>query len=100
MKHNTFGQLFCGQMRQRFNLDGVGPITSGIKLTAFHRKNVTRTVKYGGGGSVMVWGCFAASGAGRLAIIDGTMNSMLYQKIMKENVRQAVCEFLGYAAGQ
>ncbi len=40
----------------------------------------------------MVWGCFAASGPGRLAIIDGTMNSALYQKILKENVRPSVCD--------
>ncbi|KAF7645946.1 hypothetical protein LDENG_00195770 [Lucifuga dentata] len=38
----------------------------------------------------MVWGCFAASGPGRLAVIDGTMNSALYQKILKENVRPSV----------
>ena len=35
---------------------------------------------------------FAASGPGRLAIIDGTMNSGLYQKILQENVRASVCE--------
>ncbi len=40
----------------------------------------------------MVWGCFAASGPGRIAIIDGTMNSALYQKILKENVRPSVCD--------
>ncbi len=40
----------------------------------------------------MVWGCFAASGPGGLAIIDGTMNSALYQKILKENVRPSVCD--------
>ncbi len=41
----------------------------------------------------MVRGCFAASGPGRLAIIiDGTMNSALYQKILKENVRTSVCD--------
>jgi len=40
----------------------------------------------------MVWGCFAASGPGRLAIIDGTMNSALYWKILKENVRPSVCD--------
>ncbi len=59
--------------------------------TAFHKK-IILTVKHGGGGSVMVWGCFAASGPGRLAIIDGTMNSALYQKILKENVRPSVCD--------
>ncbi len=40
----------------------------------------------------MVWGCFAASGPGRLAIIDETMNSVLYPKILKENVRPSVCD--------
>ncbi len=40
----------------------------------------------------MVWGCFAASGPGWLAIIDGTMNSAFYQKILKENVRPSVCD--------
>ncbi len=40
----------------------------------------------------MVWGCFTASETGRLAIIDGTMNSALYQKILKENVRLSVCD--------
>ncbi len=54
--------------------------------TAFHKKNIIPTVKHGGG-SVIVSGCFAASGPGRLAIIDGTMNSALYQKILKENIR-------------
>ncbi|KAI4884115.1 hypothetical protein NFI96_032765 [Prochilodus magdalenae] len=57
--------------------------------TAFQKENITPTVKYGGG-SVMVWGCFAASGPGRLAVINGTMNSTVYQKILKENVRPSV----------
>ncbi len=59
--------------------------------TAFHKKNVIPTVKHGGG-RVMVWGYFAALGPGWLAIIDGTMNSALYQKILKENVRPSVCD--------
>uniref|UniRef100_A0A8C4SI19 Tc1-like transposase DDE domain-containing protein n=1 Tax=Erpetoichthys calabaricus TaxID=27687 RepID=A0A8C4SI19_ERPCA len=51
------------------------------------------TLKHGGGSIiVMVWGCFAASGPGRLAVIDGTMNSTVYQKILKENVRPSVCQ--------
>ncbi len=70
--------------------------------TAFHKKNIIPTVKHGGGGSVMVWGCFAASGPGRLAIIDGTMNSALYQKGECPSISlwpQAQAH-LGYAAGQ
>ncbi len=58
--------------------------------TAFQRKNIIPTVKYGGGSSVTVWGCFAASGPGRLAVINGTMNSAVYQKILKDNVRPSV----------
>ncbi|KAK3561379.1 hypothetical protein QTP86_033119 [Hemibagrus guttatus] len=59
--------------------------------SAFQKKNIIPTVKYGGG-SVMVWGCFAASGPGRLAVINGTMNSAVYQKILKENVWPSVCD--------
>ena len=40
----------------------------------------------------MVWGYFAASGPVRLAVIDGTMNSVIYQKILKENVWPSVCD--------
>uniref|UniRef100_A0AAY4E7X3 Tc1-like transposase DDE domain-containing protein n=1 Tax=Denticeps clupeoides TaxID=299321 RepID=A0AAY4E7X3_9TELE len=40
------------------------------------KTNIIPTVKYGGG-SVIVWGCFAASGPGRL-VIDGTMNSVVF----------------------
>ncbi len=58
--------------------------------TAFQKKNIIPKVKYGGG-SVMVWGCFAASGPGRLAVINGTMNyavqkiSIIVQKICPKN---------------
>jgi hypothetical protein len=47
------------------------------------------TVKHGSG-SVMVWGCFAASGPGLLSLIKGTMDSALYQIML--NVRPSVCE--------
>ncbi len=82
----TFGQIFCGLMWQKLNfLEGcVSRYIWRKTNTGFHKKNIIPTVKHGGG-SVMVWGCFAASEPGRLAIIDGTMNSALYQKILKEN---------------
>ncbi len=86
----TFGKILCGLKRQKLNfLEGVCPITSGVKVTAFQKQNIILTVKYGGG-SVMVWGCFAASGPGRLAVINGTINSAVYQKILKDNIRPSV----------
>ena len=40
------------------------------------------TMKHGGGG-IMVWGCFAKNGVGRLHKVDGNINAEHYLKIMK-----------------
>ena len=61
------------------------------KGTAHQHKNLIPTVKYGGG-SIMVWGCFATSGPGHLAIIAGKITSQVYQDILQENVRLSVCQ--------
>lgn len=42
-------------------------------------KNTISIVKHGSGG-VMIWGCFAASGPGQLAVTFGTMNSAVCLK--------------------
>lgn len=57
--------------------------------TAFQQKNLKPAVKHGCE-SVMVWGCFAAVGPGQLTIIESTMNSTLYQKVLEEHVRPSV----------
>ncbi len=44
--------------------------------------NASHSVKHGGG-NVMVWGCMAASGLGTLHFIDGTMNSEMYEEILR-----------------
>uniref|UniRef100_A0A8C5R032 Transposase n=1 Tax=Leptobrachium leishanense TaxID=445787 RepID=A0A8C5R032_9ANUR len=59
------------------------------KGTAHQHQNLIPTVKHGGG-SIMVWGCFAASGPGRIVVIDGKMNSRVYQDILQENIRPSV----------
>ncbi|GFX79110.1 transposable element Tcb1 transposase [Trichonephila clavipes] len=47
-----------------------------------------RTVKHGGG-SIMVWGCMAATGVGNLVIIDGIMNQYSYLNIFKNNLSRS-----------
>lgn len=46
-----------------------------------------------------LWGCSAASGPRRFAIIDETMNSALKLKILKKNVWSSYSD-LGYEARQ
>lgn len=53
----------------------------------------------------MVWSCLAASEPGRLAMVNVTMNSAVYQNILKENVQLSVSDLklkwtLGSAAGK
>lgn len=55
-----FGKIFCGLMK--------------VSWTSYHQSSMVVTV------------CFAASGPGRVAVIDETMNCARYQKIMKKNI--------------
>ncbi len=48
-------------------------------------KCVLATVKHGGG-SVMVWGCMSAAGAGELQFIEGTMNADMCCDILKRSM--------------
>lgn len=66
------------------------------KGEAFTPTMVRTTVKHGGG-SVLVWGCFGASGVGNLAIIEGTLTGEGYVNILKDNLFQSV-EKLGLGA--
>ncbi len=48
-------------------------------------KCVLPAVKHDGG-SIMVWGCMSAAGAGELQFIDGTMNANMYCDILKQSM--------------
>lgn len=56
--------------------------------TSLEAKNINVTVKHGGG-NVMVWGCFAASGVGSLEFIEGTMTAKDYIEVLKKNLRSS-----------
>ncbi|GFX08112.1 transposable element Tc1 transposase [Trichonephila clavipes] len=56
--------------------------------TSNHPKHTTPTVKHGGG-SVMVWGCMAASGVGKLVFIDRIMHKMADLNILQNNLKES-----------
>ena len=58
------------------------------KGEAFNPKNIVPTVKHGGG-SIMLWGCFAASGTGSLVRVHGIMEEENYLEILRDNMQKS-----------
>ncbi len=56
--------------------------------TAFEARNLTSTVKHGGGG-VQLRGCMAASGVGGIEFIENIMNKFVYLNILKRQMKQS-----------
>jgi hypothetical protein len=52
-------------------------------------KNTIPTITHKGG-SIMLWGCFAAGGTGALHKIDGNMRQENYVDILKQHLKTSV----------
>ena len=50
-----------------------------------YRASLVPTVKHGGG-SIMLWGCFAASGSGALKKVNGIMWKVNYLQILQDSL--------------
>jgi hypothetical protein len=55
-------------------------------------KKTNPTVKLGGG-SIMLWGCFAAGGTGALHKIDGIISKENYVDILTQHLKTSVRKF-------
>lgn len=52
----------------------------------WHPQYTKKTVKHGGGSSVMIWGCFSWYGVGPICRIEGKMTADIYLKILRDTM--------------
>ncbi|GFV35846.1 transposable element Tcb2 transposase [Trichonephila clavipes] len=52
------------------------------------KQHLASTVKHGGG-SVLVWGCMASNGVGKLCFVDGIMTARTYIDILRHNLQSS-----------
>lgn len=58
----------------------------GGKMAMPSNKRTIPTMKFGGGSSIMVWGCFSAKDTGNISATDGRMTAAAYQHILEANL--------------
>jgi hypothetical protein len=89
-----FGEMSSGLMKKKIELCAHNDHRYVWKKNeeACKPKNTIPTVKHWGG-SIMVWGCFAAGGTGAPHKIDGFMRKENYVDILKHHFKTSVKKF-------
>ena len=59
--------------------------------TADDKCNTLPTAMHGGG-SILIWGCMSANGTGNFHCIDGNLDQLGYNNILKANVKQSAAK--------
>lgn len=82
-----FWNLIIWSDECKFNVFGNDgrPYVRRPPLQQLNPKYTKKTVKHGGS-SVMVWGCFTASGVGPIVEIKGKMTGIMYRDILESNL--------------
>lgn len=91
-----YGRRWSGQMRLTLTLTSLFGHKGKCYLwqqpnTSHHPKSTVPTVKHGGG-SIMLWGYFAAAGPGKLVRIEGKMDGAKCRDILGQNLFKSACD--------
>ena len=56
---------------------------------SLYDRTTSPTVKHGGGGNLMVWGCMGWNGVGKLMEVQGNMDKVQYCEVLEDGVQES-----------
>ena len=86
MGSREFWRTVVFSNEKKFNLDGADGIHH-YRLY-LHKKPLILSKRAQGGGSVMIWAVFGYFGQSKVVFVSGSMNSVKYQSLLKNNLLQ------------
>jgi len=84
-KNKFYNIIFSDECRFEINGNNGGTRIRRLINTRFEPSNIIGTKKFSGGG-IMVWGCISYFGVGKLVVLDQTLDSISYVRVLSENL--------------